>query len=575
VTVAGQTLTTTVSSGAWSVTASALTDGTHSVVASITDAAGNTGSATQTLTVVDTVAPVVTIAGGATASTNDPTPVITGTTDAADATAVTVTVAGQTLTTTVSSGAWSVTASALIDGTHTVVASITDAAGNTGTATQALTVDTVAPTVTITGGATASTNDPTPVIAGTTDAADATAVTVTVAGQTLTTTVSSGAWRVNPTTLGDATHTVAASVTDPDGNTGTASQALTVDTTAATTGGVTTTTTAPAPRLVAAPIRVAGTDRSETAALLSRLAFPDGADTVYLATSRDYGDALSAGPGAVIDTAPVLLTDIDHLDPGTAAELLRLRPQRIVVIGGTAAVSDAVFSELRSYATMAIVRVAGHDRFETAAAVSRATHPTGSDTVYLATGRDHADALAAGLGASTDDAPVLLTEANLLPRATSEEIRRLRPSRIVIVGGTAAIASGVEAALVANTAVVERVAGRDRYETAAAVNARVVPGTDTVFIVTGTTFGDALGAIPTAARTASGALTVGDGVIDESVAAELRRLEPTTIIVVGGTAAIATSVERQVAAFLGDGTGEGVRGMQITQAEVDQALLTG
>ncbi|WP_214958506.1 ice-binding family protein [Arthrobacter sp. ISL-48] len=92
-------------------------------------------------TITTVTDPTVTITGGATVSTNDATPTITGTTDAAPGTAVTVTVAGQTLTTTVQTGGtWAVTAAPLTEGPYTVQASVTDPAGNTGTATQNLTV---------------------------------------------------------------------------------------------------------------------------------------------------------------------------------------------------------------------------------------------------------------------------------------------------------------------------------------------------------------------------------------------------------------------------------------------------
>ncbi|WP_426997655.1 ice-binding family protein [Pseudarthrobacter sp. N5] len=85
--------------------------------------------------------PVVAITGGMSASTNDATPTIAGTTDAAAGTTVTVTVAGQTLTTTVQTGGtWSVTTATLTEGPYAVGASVTDPAGNTGTATQTLTV---------------------------------------------------------------------------------------------------------------------------------------------------------------------------------------------------------------------------------------------------------------------------------------------------------------------------------------------------------------------------------------------------------------------------------------------------
>ena len=76
-----------------------------------------------------------------------------------------------------------------------------------------------------------TTNDPTPTIAGTSDVAPGTIVHVAVDSQTLTALVQAGGtWNVTPAALTDGTRTVTASVTDPAGNEGTDSQALTVDT---------------------------------------------------------------------------------------------------------------------------------------------------------------------------------------------------------------------------------------------------------------------------------------------------------------------------------------------------------
>jgi hypothetical protein len=232
VVVSGQTMTSPVLVGAWSVTAAALASSTHHVSASVTDPAGNTAAATQFLT-VDTVAPSIAISGSAAALTNDSTPTITGSTSATAGTTVTVTVAGQTLTTlSQGDGTWNVTPNAIGDATHVVSASVTDPAGNTGTANQDLTVDTAAPAITIDGGPTALTNDATPTISGTSDAAPGTTVTLTVAGRTLTTLVQAdGTWNITPATLADDTHPMTAGVTDPAGNAGSAAQQLTVDAT--------------------------------------------------------------------------------------------------------------------------------------------------------------------------------------------------------------------------------------------------------------------------------------------------------------------------------------------------------
>jgi hypothetical protein len=188
VSVDSQTLTALVQSGGtWNVTPTALSDGSRTVTASVTDPAGNNTTHSQLLT-VNTAAPAVTIAGGVNALTNNPTPDISGTANVAPGTTVTVNLADQTLTGLVQGGgAWSVRAATLSDGPHRVVMSVSDAAGNPASSTQTLTIDTVAPLVTITGGATATTNHVNPTITGTSDAAPGTTITVSIAGQTMTT----------------------------------------------------------------------------------------------------------------------------------------------------------------------------------------------------------------------------------------------------------------------------------------------------------------------------------------------------------------------------------------------------
>jgi hypothetical protein len=235
VAVGGQTLHAPVAAGgAWTVSAGALSPGAHDVAASITDASQNTGSASQVLT-VDTTAPAVTIDGGATVATDDATPTISGTTDAPVDVPVTVAVGGQSLTTTVgANGTWSVHAATLSEAPHLVVASLEDAAQNTGTARQILSVDLTVPVVAIDGGATRSTADTSPWIYGTTAEQAGTAVHVAIGGQSLTATVlTGGTWGVSATTLPTGAQQVVASITDAASNTGTAEQTLTI-----TGGGV-------------------------------------------------------------------------------------------------------------------------------------------------------------------------------------------------------------------------------------------------------------------------------------------------------------------------------------------------
>ncbi len=326
VTVAGQTLTATPSAadGSWSVTPTILADGIYTVLASTTDGAGNVGSATQQLT-VDTVPPLITLHGAPTALTNDPTATISGTTNAAPGTLITVNVDAQTLTAVVdgtpivesvgaqtliavvqSTGTWNVAPTPMGEGVRTVTAAVTDPAGNTSIATEQLTVDTVAPAVGITGGATALTNNPTPTIAGTTDAPQGAVVTVTIADQTLTDPVQSdGTWSVTSAYLADGPHHVVMTVSDAAGNQASAVQTLTVDTVAPVvtiTGGANTTSTSFDPTLSGSTDATPGSTITLTVAgqTLTTLVQPNGSWHA-LASGVDVGAWLAVV--TVTDTA--------------------------------------------------------------------------------------------------------------------------------------------------------------------------------------------------------------------------------------------------------------------------------
>jgi len=192
--------------------------------------------------------------------------------------------------------------------------------------------------------------------------------------------------------------------------------------------------------------RVGGAERLETAAQLSAATFPDGSGSAHLATSGAFPDALTAGAAAAASDGPVLLTGRDELAPVVERELRRLAAQRVVVAGGTEAVGDEVVAAARSATDAEVVRISGADRFATAAALSEATFPTAS-TAFLATGAVFPDALAGVPAAAAADAPVLLVAPDSLPEVTASELRRLAPSRTVVLGGTSAVAPAVEDAV--------------------------------------------------------------------------------------------------------------------------------
>lgn len=90
-------------------------------------------------------------------------------------------------------------------------------------------------------------------------------------------------------------------------------------------------------------------------------------------------------------------------------------------------------------------------------------------TVFVASGQNYPDALSGGPAASALGAPVLLVKGNQVPPSVDAEIRRLKPTKIVILGGESVILPGV-ASYLATIAPVQRIAGADRYETSALIS---------------------------------------------------------------------------------------------------------
>ncbi|HAL1311198.1 TPA: Ig-like domain-containing protein, partial [Escherichia coli] len=257
VTFGGKTYTATVAAnGTWALNVpaadlAALGQGAQTITASVNDRAGNPGQTTHALT-VDTVAPTVTIA---TVAGDDiinnaeqlAGQTISGTTTAEVGQTVTVTFNGQSWTATVGSGgSWSVFIPAqqfagLSDGSYTISATVSDQAGNPGSASRGVTLNGDVPTVTINTFAgddvvNAAEHGTSLVISGTTTAPVGQTLTLTLNGKTYTTTVQTGgSWSytlgsADVTSLADGNaYVINASVSNAIGNTGSSNHTITVD----------------------------------------------------------------------------------------------------------------------------------------------------------------------------------------------------------------------------------------------------------------------------------------------------------------------------------------------------------
>ena len=289
--------------------------------------------------------------------------------------------------------------------------------------------------------------------------------------------------------------------------------------------------------------RVQGADRYATAAAASARFFPPGADTVYVASGAAFPDALAAGPLAAHDRAPLLLTDPDVLPRATATELRRLAPDRLVLVGGQAAVGDAVERELQAYAGR-VQRIAGRDRYDTAARLARAGWgDTAVDAALVANGEGFPDALGASARAAHEDVPVLLTRRDGVPDTTGTTLDVLGVETVTVAGGTGVVSESTLAALRRRVGSATRRAGADRYTTSAALTAGAADGR-TLLVATGRSFADGLTAASLARRLDADLLLTEPDAVPGVVRERAAELAPRRVYGLGGTVVLARSTLR-------------------------------
>lgn len=305
---------------------------------------------------------------------------------------------------------------------------------------------------------------------------------------------------------------------------------------------------------------VQGTDRYSTSVAVSQEAYPNGADVVIIATGSDWPDALGGATLAAAVDGPILLTKKSELPAVVLAEVVRLGATHAIILGGKSVVGPAVEAKLLTV-VQSVERIAGTDRYKTASAIAKASvaaPDSGYDgTVLVATGRSFADALAASPMAAAEGMPLLLVGPEGIAGLQST-LNELGVTNVIVLGGAGAVSRSIEGALVVRYGAenVTRLAGADRYATAATVASWAVANTDLgwngVAFATGANFPDALsGGVLQALDGSVLLLTPGDHLNNNAKACLTgNRADIDSVKYLGGQGALANSVRNAVASAL-------------------------
>ena len=232
--------------------------------------------------------------------------------------------------------------------------------------------------------------------------------------------------------------------------------------------------------------RLYGFNRYDTAVEIAKETFRENeAPHVVLATGSDFPDALAGAPLAYAKDAPILLTKTDRIPDDVLNAFDYFGVEEVTIIGGENAVSKKVENKLRNDLSMKVNRIAGDDRYDTAAKIADELGAT-SETAYVTYGGNYPDALSIASIAAMEGSPILLTKSNDIPDATSDALQNYSDS--YAIGGPAVISDSVVDQLPDG----ERIAGSDRYETSVNVAKELDVRLQSVNLATGLGFADAL-----------------------------------------------------------------------------------
>ena len=311
-----------------------------------------------------------------------------------------------------------------------------------------------------------------------------------------------------------------------------------------TVRGVSTSTASVTVRLnkTRATTRLSGPDRYSTAVALSKAGYPGTAPVVYLATGTNYPDALAAAPAAALKGGPLLLTDPATLSSAVKAEIQRLTPQRIVVVGGVKAVSTTVFNQVKALAPT-VSRLSGADRYETARMVVADAFGPVTDA-YVATALNYPDALAAAAAAGAQKRPVLLVNGagSVIDSSNLTLMEKLGITKVAIVGGTAVVSRGLEQSLKNAGIAVTRQGGSDRFVTSQLVNQAAFSKVTNMYLATAYQFPDALAGAALAGARNAPLYIVPPNCMPNGVLTDISRLGVGLVTLIGGVNALNSSV---------------------------------
>lgn len=299
-----------------------------------------------------------------------------------------------------------------------------------------------------------------------------------------------------------------------------------------------------------------GAERWQTATEMSSYYNRNKSSIVYIANGGErLVDACVVSPLAALDDAPILLTKYESLPEATYIELKRMKPSKVVIVGGNQlAVSDEAEASIREACPSATIqRIGGYDRHETCFFVAQELEKRKAiDTIYIIGDEDaSADGLSIAPVAGMNNQPILIVKYDSIPNEIYNWLKSKNITTCYLVGGTTKVSDQTarELSNILNIDVLSnRISGADRKETNAGIIKKFFPdkNLEAIFLTKAWELVDSATAGPLAAQKRGPIILCDDNISQLQLDALTGKSVKTIYEVGGGISQIAANKIREI-----------------------------
>lgn len=268
------------------------------------------------------------------------------------------------------------------------------------------------------------------------------------------------------------------------------------------------------------------------------------ASAISVTPPQAFFDRYAGQVGTTPDAGPsVVITGVSKGDEQPAGSVVRVKAP--LTVDGTPVTPPPAGGPT-------VTRLAGTDRQGTAVEVSKSVFRTpGVPVVYIATGSNFPDALSAGPAAAKQGGPLLLVDTDSVSKVVTDELTRLAPKNIVVVGSALSVSDRLlgQLSAYAPAGKTVRIGGVDRYDTSRQLISRVFSGgSSDAWLATGEKFPDALSASAAAGSSDAPVVLVNGGLPSADVTTQriVSGLRVSDLTIAGSALSVSTGIENSL-----------------------------